>query len=199
MMIVLYLINMGSTAALLGVFLVVSFTGEWFGRWNLAKARKKVRTKGTTSMVTMNDQGIDMEGANGNSHLKWSAMLQPAIYPDGVLIKFSRFAVVWLPDQALIDGSPADVRRLLSENVKDPSHPNQQSFATAPIMNVRAGARSQWWTLSDFPKKSRKSYGRLYSNKSACVPARTKAMTSFGALPSRRYISRKSPPMWHSR
>jgi len=125
MMIVLYLINLGSTVAVLGVILVFSFTGEWFGKWNLAKARKKVRTRGTTSTVTMNHQGIDMEGANGNSHLKWSAMLQPAIYPDGVLIKFSRFAMVWLPDQALVDGSPADVRHLLTENVKDSSHPNQ--------------------------------------------------------------------------
>jgi hypothetical protein len=51
-------------------------------------------------------------------------MLQPAIYPDGVVIKFSRFAMVGRPDQALIDGSPADVRQLLSENVKDSSHPN---------------------------------------------------------------------------
>jgi hypothetical protein len=125
MIIVLYLINMGSTIAILGVALVLSFTGEWFGQWNLAKARKKVSTKGTAATVTMNGQGIDMEGANGSSHLKWSAMLQPAIYPDGVLIKFSRFAMVWLPDQALIGGSPADVRQLLAENVKDSSHLNQ--------------------------------------------------------------------------
>jgi hypothetical protein len=27
--------------------------------------------------------------------------------------------MVWLPDQALIEGSPADVRKLLAENVKD--------------------------------------------------------------------------------
>lgn len=127
MMIVPYLINinMGSTEVFLGVLLVFSFTGQWFGQRNLAKARKNVRTKGTSSTVTMNDQGIDMEGANGNSHLKWSALLQPAIYPDGVLIKLSRFAMVWLPDYALIDGSPADVRNLLAENVKDLSHPDQ--------------------------------------------------------------------------
>jgi hypothetical protein len=125
MMIVLYLIGLGSTLVLLGIVLALSFTGEWFGKWNLAKARKKVRTKGTSSTVTMNDQGLDMEGANGNSHLKWSAMLQPAIYADGVLIKFSRFAMVWLPDEALIEGSPADVRKLLAENVKDSPNNNQ--------------------------------------------------------------------------
>jgi len=91
----------------------------------LAKARKKVRAKGTITTVSMNEQGVDMEGVNGNSHLKWSAMLQPTIYADGVLIKFSRSAMVWLPDQALIEGSPADVRSLLAENVKDSSDNNQ--------------------------------------------------------------------------
>jgi hypothetical protein len=28
-------------------------------------------------------------------------------------------AMVWLPDQALIEGSPDDVRKLLAENVRD--------------------------------------------------------------------------------
>src|SRR6266481_4445085 len=54
-------------------------------------------------------------------------------------------------------------------------------------------------SLADARARAQRFRERLYSNKSACVPARTKAMTSFGALPSRRYIRRKSPPMWHSR
>jgi len=125
LMIVLYLYNLESTAALFGVFLFFSFAGEWFGRRNLAKARKKVRTKGTAVIVSMSDQGVDIEGANGNSHLKWSAMLQPVIYPDGALIKFSRLSMLWLPDLALIDGSPTDVRNLLAENVTDSPHINR--------------------------------------------------------------------------
>jgi len=119
MMIFLYLINLRSTVALLAVALLFSFAAEWFGQWSLAKARKRVRARGSTITVSMDDQGIDIEGANGNSQLKWSAMLQPAIYPDGALIKFSRFAMVWLPDLALTTGSPADVRNLLADNVKD--------------------------------------------------------------------------------
>jgi hypothetical protein len=50
-----------------------------------AKARKKVRAKGSTSVVSMNEQGVDIDGALGNSHLKWPAILQAAIYPQGVL------------------------------------------------------------------------------------------------------------------
>ena len=57
LMIFLYLINLGSTVVLLGVVLVFSFTGEWLGHRNLAKARKKVRAKGTITTVSMNEQG----------------------------------------------------------------------------------------------------------------------------------------------
>jgi hypothetical protein len=109
--------HLESTAALFGVLLAISFWGEWFGRRNLAKARKNIRAKGSTTVVSMKEQGIDIDGALGNSHLKWPAMLQPAIYPQGVLVRFSRLSALWLPDQALIEGSPADVRQLLAENI----------------------------------------------------------------------------------
>jgi hypothetical protein len=111
--------HLESPAAVLGVFLAIHFWGQWFGRRAMAKARKSMRTKGSTTVVSMNDQGIDIDGAHGTSHLKWSAMLQPIIYPQGVLIKFSRLAGLWLPDYALTEGSPADVRMLLAENAKD--------------------------------------------------------------------------------
>jgi len=66
----------------------------------------------------MDDREIYIENANGNSHLKWAAMLQPAVHPDGVLLKFPRLSVVWLPDQALIEGSPDEVGKLLADNLE---------------------------------------------------------------------------------
>lgn len=62
--------HMYSVAAMFVAFLA-SFWGEWFGRRNLAKARRNVRAKGSTSVVSMNEQGVDIEGTLGNSHLKW--------------------------------------------------------------------------------------------------------------------------------
>jgi hypothetical protein len=116
---IIYLIlnHMDSAAVLFGVFLAISFWGEWFGRRSLAKARERLRAKGSTTVVSMNEQGVDIDGALGNSHLKWPAMLQPAIYPQGVLIRFSRLSALWLPDQSLIEGSSADVRQLLADNI----------------------------------------------------------------------------------
>jgi hypothetical protein len=109
--------HMPSSAAMFGFFLVFSLFGEWFGRRGLAKARRNVRAKGTTTTISMSEAGIDMDGALGNSHLKWAAMLTPVILDNGVLIKTSRTAIIWLPDQTLVEGSPSDVRCLLSENV----------------------------------------------------------------------------------
>ena len=108
-----------SVTAMFGGFLVLSFLGEWFGQRSLVKARKKIRFKGSTSTISMDESGVDVVGEAGNSHAKWSGILPPAVYPDGVMVKFSRFAVIWLPDRALVEGSPDDVRKLLAENVKE--------------------------------------------------------------------------------
>jgi hypothetical protein len=102
-----------------GGFLVLSFVGEWVGKRSLAKARKKTRFKGSTSTISMDESGVDVVGEAGNSHAKWLGILPPVVLPDGVMVKFSRFAIVWLPDRALVEGSPDDVRKLLAESVKE--------------------------------------------------------------------------------
>jgi hypothetical protein len=74
-MIVLYLISLGSTVALLGVILILSFTGSgsvggvWRRRATESEAGERLR------LFTMDDQEIAIDNANRNSHLKWSAML----------------------------------------------------------------------------------------------------------------------------
>jgi hypothetical protein len=109
-----------SSIAVFGAFLALSFLGEWWGRRGLAKARNRVRFKGSTTTVSMDENGIDVVGEAGNTHGKWSGLLPPVVYPNGVMVRFSRLAVIWLPDQALVEGSAEDVRRLLAENVKEP-------------------------------------------------------------------------------
>jgi hypothetical protein len=107
-----------SLIAMFGAFLGLSFLGEWVGQRSLAKERKKTRFKGSTTTVSMDENGVDVVGESGNSHAKWSSILPPVAQPNGVMVKFSRFIVIWLPDRALVEGSPDDVRKLLAENVK---------------------------------------------------------------------------------
>jgi hypothetical protein len=104
-----------------GVMIALSFIGQYMFRRNLAKARRKFRANDTTTTVSMDANGIDMLGAFGNSHTQWIAALKPVIYPNGVLVKFSRFSMLWLPDQSLVEGTPAEVRQLLADNVKEPA------------------------------------------------------------------------------
>jgi hypothetical protein len=103
----------------IGGIVALSFLGQYKVRRNLRKARGRFRAKDTTTTVSMDENGIDLSGANGNSQLKWSALLKPTIYSNGALIKFTRFSMLWLPDQSLIEGTPAQVRQLLAENVKE--------------------------------------------------------------------------------
>jgi hypothetical protein len=104
-----------------GGIIALSFLGQYMFRRNLRKARRKSPAKDTTTTVSMDVNGIDTIGALGNSHMKWLAVQKPVIYPNGVLIKFSRFSMLWLPDQSLTEGAPAEVRQLLAENVKEHS------------------------------------------------------------------------------
>jgi hypothetical protein len=111
--------------ALFGGFLALSFLGEWWGRCGLAKARNRVRFKGSTTTISMDENGVDVVGEAGNTHGKWSGLLPPVVYPNGVMVRFSRLAAIWLPDSALVEGSAEDVRRLLAENVKEPPTAHQ--------------------------------------------------------------------------
>jgi hypothetical protein len=98
------------------VFLLSTFLGEFLSRRTLAKARNRSKSKGSTTTVTMDENGVDIEGALGKSHLKWAALLPPAITPNGVFLRFSRLSGAWLPDEALVEGSANDVRQLLIAN-----------------------------------------------------------------------------------
>ena len=98
----------------------LSFLSQFLLRRNLINTRRQFRAKGTTTTVSLDANGIDALGAFGNSHLKWVAVVNVAIYSNGVLLKFSRLSMLWLPDQYLLEGTPAEVRQLLADNVKVP-------------------------------------------------------------------------------
>jgi hypothetical protein len=98
--------------------LAVSFLGDWLGRYRLARMRKRLRSDKPIT-VSMDENGVDVVAENSNSHSNWAGILPSLVYPHGVLLKFSRLSGIWLPDSALTEGSPDDVRKLLTENVKD--------------------------------------------------------------------------------
>jgi len=101
-------------AGLFGGALLFSFLGERSSRRSLLKARSRVRAKGTTTMVSMHEQGIDIVGALATSHLRWEALRHSVVMSDGVLIKITSAHGLWLPDCTLVEGTPEEVRQLIS-------------------------------------------------------------------------------------
>jgi YcxB-like protein len=102
--------------AFIAGFLLLTFFGEYWGRRSLARARARNRSRGSTTMVTMSDEGIEIVGALGSSRLKWKAPRSISVKPDGVLLMHSNLSGLWLPDSALAEGTRDDVRQLVSVN-----------------------------------------------------------------------------------
>ncbi|MFP5229563.1 MAG: YcxB family protein [Acidobacteriota bacterium] len=95
-------------------FLFLHPFGEYWAHRSLARARARNRNRGSTTTVTMSDEGIDIVGALGSSKLKWKAPRSISVKPDGILLMHSNLTGLWLPGAALVEGTPDDVRQLLT-------------------------------------------------------------------------------------
>src|SRR6185312_1870193 len=108
-------VGLRSEAALFAGLLLLSLAAEYMGRRSNARIRRLGRAKGTTTTVSMDEDGIDIVGALSSSHLKWEGLrYQPAIRSDGVLLKIAKARGVWLSDRTLTEGTPSNVRQLIS-------------------------------------------------------------------------------------
>jgi hypothetical protein len=114
--------------AYMGGFLILSVFGEYWTHRSLARARARHRNRGSTTTVTMSDEGIEIVGALGSSQLKWKAPRSISVKPDGVLLMHSNLSGLWLPDAALAEGTPDDVRQLVAKH-QDSSQSHSSSTA----------------------------------------------------------------------
>lgn len=106
-------------AAVLAGLLVLGFVVHHLARRSHAKVRRLGRTKGTTTIVSMDEDGIDMVGAFSNTHLQWEGLrFRPAVRPEGVLLKVSKTRGVWLPDRMLTEGTAGEVRQLVTNGFR---------------------------------------------------------------------------------
>jgi hypothetical protein len=65
------------------------------------------------------ENGIDSVSSMGTSHVHWSAFPRALVYKQGVLLKLQTRNYIWLPDESPTEGSPEDVRQLVSKHVKE--------------------------------------------------------------------------------
>ncbi|HEX4240006.1 MAG TPA: hypothetical protein VHZ53_01245 [Steroidobacteraceae bacterium] len=107
-----------SIVALFGAVLIFTFIQPMLSRRALAKARNRNPIKGSTVTFSIDEQGVNTIGPNSNSLMQWSGLPSAIFYPQGVLLKVHARGVMWLPDESLVEGIPADARALVRQNVK---------------------------------------------------------------------------------
>ncbi len=98
-------------------FLLASIFGELSVRTSLARARERTKGRGSTTIVSLDDDAVQVIGMFSDSQIQWEGLSPPVILPDGVLMRFSRASGLWLPDRALIEGSAAEVRQLMTTHI----------------------------------------------------------------------------------
>lgn len=86
--------------------------GQWTRLSALSKSRAAVK-RALPAAVELREDGIRTERPRGSAQLRWSGFPRAAFYPDGVLLIAGPVgAGLWLPDAALAEGTPEDVRAL---------------------------------------------------------------------------------------
>jgi hypothetical protein len=104
--------------AMFGSLLILTFVQPILNRRALAKARNRNPIKGSTVTFSVDEQGVNTVGPNSNSHIQWPGLPSAIFYSQGVLLKLQSRFYMWLPDKSLVEGSPADARALVRQNVK---------------------------------------------------------------------------------
>ena len=107
------------SGVLFGSLLILSIANMISKPRTLAKARDRNPLRGTVVTQSADDNGIDSVSSLGNSHVHWTAFSRAVIYTQGVLLKLPTRNYIWLPDASLTEGSPEEVRQLVTAHVKD--------------------------------------------------------------------------------
>jgi YcxB-like protein len=106
-------------AILFALFLLLSFVAPRRQEKSLSKARERSPVKGALVEFSLDEQGFDSVAPNRDAHVKWPGVLRAILYPHGVLLELSPRNYSWLPDKSLTEGSPADVRQLLTDRLEE--------------------------------------------------------------------------------
>jgi hypothetical protein len=101
------------------LFLLFSFVAPRRQEKSLSKARERSPVKGALVEFSLDEEGFNSVAPNRNAHVKWPGVLRAILYPHGVLLELSPRNYSWLPDKSLIEGSPGEVRQLLTDRLEE--------------------------------------------------------------------------------
>ena len=115
----LILAGEGLSAVLFGSFTAALIVLPLLNTRFSAAARARNALIGTVNTFTMGEGGLQATGPTSESRIQWAGIVRAVTTPQGALLTLQTGRFLWLPDASLTEGSPQDVRQLLSQHVKD--------------------------------------------------------------------------------
>jgi hypothetical protein len=93
-------------ALIMGALVIIGGVG--FTKWAIYQRFLARAEFGAEMTVTMSERGLSASGPHAQSNWDWAAYPDAVRYPDGILL-MRRGVIRWLPDSALVVGTPEDV------------------------------------------------------------------------------------------
>jgi hypothetical protein len=90
---------------------LVFFGGIALTKWSVYRRLKHRADFGAEATVTMSAGGLAASGAHSEGKWNWAAYPRAVRYSDGIML-LRRGVIRWLPDSALVVGTPADASAL---------------------------------------------------------------------------------------
>lgn len=90
---------------------LVFFGGVALTKWGVYQRLSHRADFGTEAKVTMSEVGLIGSGAHAEGKWSWAAYPRAVRYSDGIML-LRRGVIRWLPDSALVAGTPSDATAL---------------------------------------------------------------------------------------
>jgi hypothetical protein len=91
---------------------LIFFGGTALTKWGVYRRMRRRTDFGTEATVTMSAAGLVGSGAQSEGKWSWAAYPQAVRFSDGIML-LRRGVIRWLPDSAIVLGTPADSTALV--------------------------------------------------------------------------------------
>jgi YcxB-like protein len=102
---------------LVGLGLLGSFGAEILQRRSAQRSRERAVRCAGELLIDIDDAGLTAADGHSRDTLPWTEFADAAEHPDGVMLTLNSRGGYWLPDSALTEGTPAQIRNLIGQHL----------------------------------------------------------------------------------
>jgi hypothetical protein len=100
-------------AAFASFFLGLLAVGPRFDYWIMRRRWRRHPRFNEQLRLEIAEDGVSYHTKNSSGSAQWTAYSKGVIRPQGVILYSSQWDYEWLPDEAIVTGTPAEIRDLL--------------------------------------------------------------------------------------